>query len=212
MIPAKKVARQIRLKLDDLNEVKYSSYDLLNALNEVLRYLNQNFSLANSDFLEHFKEYRQKKLNTEIDKYNESLSDGEEPKEHIDFARTGVELPDDFVSLVRVERAKDHYNLSPAPGGGKLHHGNYRVFAGRIFARHDFNLLYRGKINEVENVNEDSIELPDIFFDLLVKLTMVVLEQNPSNDVLMSEVNRLVDAIVPRRRYANVKIKMPFMV
>lgn len=210
-ITAKRISRQVRYKLNDNDEVKYSGYDMLNAINESIRYLNQSYALSNSDFLEKIKEYRVDEMNKEVDEYNENKGIDDPEKEHYDFEKTGAELPDDFILLVRVARAKDKYHLSPVTLEGELPFGTYRVFAGRIYARSDFDLLYRGKLNEIEDIETGAIDLPDIFFDCIVKIVAMILEQNPNNDVLMSEVNRLVSSIVPERRYSNVKIKMPFM-
>lgn len=209
-ISALKIARQVRYKLNDNDEVKYSDYDLLNAINETIRYLNQSYALVNSDFLEKIKKYRMDEMNKEVDEYNQTKGDNEPEKEYYDFKHTGVELPDDFVSMVSVDRAKDHYPLSPIMADEHLHYGTYKVFAGRIYTRHDFNLLYHAKIAEISNIQTDSIDLPDIFFDCIVKMVGMILEQNPNDDIMANEVNRVVSSLVPRRKYSNVKQKMPF--
>ena len=72
MITAKSLKQLIRYKLGDNNEVQYSDYDILQAINEVLRYVNQYY--INSDFLEKVQHYRQDEMNAEIDEYNASLS------------------------------------------------------------------------------------------------------------------------------------------
>lgn len=210
-ITAKRISRQVRYKLNDNDEVKYSGYDMLNAINESIRYLNQSYALSNSDFLEKIKEYRVDEMNKEVDEYNKNKAADDPEKEHYDFEKTGAELPDDFVVLVTVARAKDKYHLSPVTLEEDLSFGTYRVFAGRIYTRSDFDLLYRAKLNEFTDLSTGEIELPDIFFDCIVKIVAMILEQNPNNDVLMSETNRLVSSIVPGRKYSNVKIKMPFM-
>lgn len=48
MITAAELKRLVRYKAGDNNEVKYSDYDVLQAINEVLRYINQYY--INSDF------------------------------------------------------------------------------------------------------------------------------------------------------------------
>ena len=42
MIPAKTVLRLVRYKQKDNNEIKFSDYDILNAMNEALRYIVQS--------------------------------------------------------------------------------------------------------------------------------------------------------------------------
>ena len=120
MIKAKKILRLIRNKVKDNNEVQFSDYDVLDAMNECIRYLNMNYALKNSDFLERVKKYRQDEMG-------------------IVFSTDGAELPEDFVSLVSVIRARDGYHLSPVTAGEDMDKhklqsiGGYKVFAGKIY-------------------------------------------------------------------------------
>lgn len=211
MITLKKIIRQVRIKQKDNNELLYSDYDIINAVNECIRYINQSFSLKNSDFLEKKQEFREVAMNEAIAEYNANLAEGETAKELVDFDETGVDLPTDFMSLVDVLRAKDHYHLSPVPSVEPVKFGSYKVFANKIYCAHDFDLLYMAKIAEVQDIDNDSVELPDIFLDILVKVTIMILLNNATTDVLMDEVTRLVDALVPGRRYVNIKKRMPFI-
>ena len=43
-------------------------------------------------------------------------------------------------------------------------------------------------------------------------ITVMILLQNPETDVLMREVSRVTDNLIPGRRYNNVKVRMPFKV
>lgn len=198
MIKANKILRLVRKKLKDNNEVQYSDYDVIDALNECIRYLNMNYALKNSDFLEKIKKYRQDELG-------------------VNFASEGAELPEDFVSLVSVIRARDGYHLSPVPAGESVdkHNretfGGYKVFAGRIYCGADFDLAYRTEIAQVSNVETDEIALPNVFIDLIVKVSCMILQGNADTDVMMREISKLADSIVPARRYSNVKRRMPFI-
>ena len=49
-IAAKEVLHLVRFKQQDHNEIKFSDYDIKNALNEALRYIVQSQALQNSDF------------------------------------------------------------------------------------------------------------------------------------------------------------------
>lgn len=198
MIKANKILRLVRKKLKDNNEVQYSDYDVIDALNECIRYLNMNYALKNSDFLEKIKKYRQDELG-------------------VNFASEGAELPEDFVSLVSVIRARDGYQLSPVPAGESVdkHNretfGGYKVFAGRIYCGADFDLAYRTEIAQVSNVETDAIALPNVFIDLIVKVSCMILQGNADTDVMMREISKLADSIVPARRYSNMKRRMPFI-
>lgn len=237
MIKAKKILRLIRNKVKDNNEVQYSDYDVLDAMNECIRYLNMNYALKNSDFLERVKKYRQDEMGQSWARaIGESYSDtgilgyavlgsmvigaspeGDIPNASVDFARDGVELPEDFVSLVSVTRSRDGYHLSPVPAGEDMEKykcqsfGGYKVFAGRIYCGTDFDLAYRASIQEVNDVEADEISLPTAFTDIIVKVSCMILQNSADTDVMMGEISKLADSIVPARRYSNVKRRMPFI-
>ena len=212
MIELNKILRMIRSKVKDNNEITYSDYDILDAVNECIRYLNNSFALQQSDFLEKVQHYRQDDMNAAIDAYNAALPEGGQRKEHIDFTVTGADLPPDFISLVHVMRARDGYYLSPVPAIEHVDGGTYKVFANKIYCNTDFDLLYRASIAQVKDMDTDTIELPVTFFDPIIKVTCMILSNNASGDVLMQEVTRIIQNIVPKRRYSHVKCRMPFMV
>ena len=209
MIKASKILRMVRKKLNDNDEVKYSDYDVLDALNECIRYINVNYSMKNSDFLERIKRYRQDEMNAQIAAYNETASE-EDQKSLVDFS-SGVDLPADFLTLVNVIRASDNYHLSPVTAGEKVSYGGYKVFAGKIFCATDFTITYRAQLEPVNDLATDEINLPEIFMDMIVKISCMILQNNAETDVLMQEISRLTDGIVPARRYTNVKRRMPFL-
>ncbi len=217
-INVKDLIYKIRYKVKDFDEVAYSDYDILEAINECIRYLNQDKALTNSDFLEKIQHYVQEEMNAEIAEYNETHTE-EEQKDYYDFAVTGVELPEDMIILVDIIRAKDGYHLSPIPAVEPIdnhHFGQYKVVNGRIYTNCDFDLLYRAEIAQLslnDLSDEDSIvELPLAFTDLLAKVAVMIMENTTETDVLMREVSRLVSNIIPNRRYNNIKRRMPFKV
>lgn len=210
MVTFKRVLRMVRHKQNDNNEIKYSDYDILAAVNECIRYINQAFALKNSDFLERIKRYRQVEINAEIDEYNANLPDGEIPKEKVDFAITGVDLPVDFISLSDILRAKDKYHLSPCPSIEAVGFGTYKIFANRVYCATDFDLLYMAEIAQVKDVESGHIELPEMFLDLVVKVTGMILQNNAETDVLMQEITNVVNKLVNCRRYNKIKSRMPF--
>lgn len=214
MISVKKVLKMARSKLKDNSEILFSDYDIINALSECIRYINNSFAMKNSDFLEKIHEYRVNEINAEIDKYNSALAEGETPKEYVNFATTGVSLPDDFISLVSVVRAKDGYHLSPISAVEKVHWNGYKIFANKLYCGVDVDLLYRAKIADVkfsDIQNGGTIDLPDIFLDSVVKITCMILN-NTDTDILGEAVKGLMDNLVPNRRYSRIKQRMPFIV
>ena len=58
MITVKNIIAEVRYKQQDNNEVRFSDYDIIQCLNEAIRYINRSFSLKNADFLETIKKYR----------------------------------------------------------------------------------------------------------------------------------------------------------
>lgn len=201
MIEVKKLIRLVRFKQKDNDEVRFSDYDIINSLNECIRYVNQSFVLKNSDFLEKVCEYREDELNA-------ALAPGEA---RIEFSSTGVDLPDDFISLVNIVRMSDNYKLSPVPVINDVTGGTYKIFANKLYCKAaSVKMLYRGTVDEVAGI-DDSVMLPETFTDSLVKITGLILN-NAETDILTQAVNDNINNIVPARRYSNVKIKMPFMV
>ena len=172
-------------------------------------------ALRSSDFLEKRKHYSQEDMNAEVAAYNETHP-GEE-KEYYNFAETGVELPDDLIKLVDITRAKDGYHMSPIPAVENISPyftGCYKITEGKIFTNTDFYLLYRGQIDKLEfdDLSDDTAEiaLPLFLRDILVKITVMILTGNPETDTLMQEINRVTNNLIPGRRYANIKRRMPF--
>lgn len=212
MMEAIKILRAVRQKEQDNDEVKYSDYDIVSAINEAIRYLNISLVHKDSEFLRKSKDYDEREMNEAIDAENEANQDvkGYEPKEREDFAHKGVELPDGYLSLVSVQRSDDYYDLHPATSLARLKEKEYVLFGGRLYVKHrGFRLNYMGAVPEIKDVEKDTIELPDVFFDLLVKMARLVLN-NGDADTLTQAVSAAVDSLIPRRRLSNVRSRMPF--
>lgn len=128
-----------------------------------------------------------------------------------DFKLSGVDLPEDFITLCAIQRARDGYIMSPVEAIKVPLDGQYKIMGGKIYSGNtSIKVLYKAAIAEVKN-DTDGIELPFVFKDLIVKLSCMILN-NAQTDVLMQAVNDAVRTIVPRRRYRNAHIKMPFKV
>ena len=212
-----KLVYKIRFKTKDLNEILYSDFDILEAINECIRYLNQEKSLKNSDFLEKTESYVQEDMNAEVARYNAEHPDA--PMAYYNFPETGVELPEDMIVIVDIIRRKDGYHLSPIPAVEPINphsQGQYKIVDGRIYMNTDIDLLYRAEIPQIEissiSGSGGFIELPSVFLDLVAKLTVMILTNTADNDVMAKEVSRVADSLITGRRYNNIKVRMPFKV
>lgn len=183
MISVQRIVYLTRVKQKDLNETRFSDWDILNALNEGIRLMSVELSMQNCDFLETAQDYS-----------------GEE-------TRRGAELPEDFAALRRVLSHRG-YPLSPA-AGAVCAADQYVVSGNKLYARVAVKLLYRRILREVDLDGE--IDLPEVFTDAVVKLTGLILN-NAETDILTQFVANSAKYLIPRRRYANIARRMPFHV
>ena len=211
MITYKELKRLIRFKEKDNNEIRFSDYDIKMALNECIRYFNNAYAMQSSDFLEKAVTYVEEDMNAEIAAANEGLPD-EEKQPLYDFKGEGIELPEDFISLVSLQDLKDGRIMSPVESIKEPLPWQFKIVGNRVYCgNRGFKMLYKAAIKEVKD-EEDVIELPFIFKDALAKITSMILNNNASTDVMMQAVNDTVTQLVPRRRWRNARIKMPFKV
>lgn len=214
MITAKEVLREVRFKNKDNDEVKYSDYDIKNALNEAIRYISQSQALQNDDYYESSKEYSEKVMNMEIDDVNSEIAADPEHKdkdflEYYNFRRKGVPLPDDYQILVGVTRG-DGYKLRPCENLRVPNFHEYKVTANKVYCGCGYFILhYQRTAAPVNDLESDNVDLPNFCHDLVVKITGLILNQ-AQTDTMMEQINYLVKSIVPRRRFSNARIKMPF--
>ena len=216
MITAAELKRLVRYKAGDNNEVKYSDYDVLQAINEVLRYINQYY--INSDFLEKIQHYRQDAMNKVIDEYNDSIKpdpDDEtiaiEPKAHIDMRYTGVDLPDDFLTLVRIVDGHGH-DLHTCDAIRPPRWDEYKILQNKLYTGvKDVDMLYNAAFLSVDSLEDSKIELPRVFLDAMCKLVVMVLTQQPDGDTMQQAVEDILSHVVPMRKYTNVEKRMPFI-
>ena len=217
MITVQKIIRLVRFKEKDNDEIKYSDYDIISSLNEVIRYMNIRFSMLNSDFLEKAVVLDEKEINEEIAAYNAQQADEEDRKEMVRFGLTGVDLPDDFLSLMGVVRTGvgcccNEYKLKCSQSGMRLAPDEYYILGNKLFTRcRTVRLLYRASISQVTGTT-DEVGLPDFFLDGIAKMTSMVLHNDANTDVMRQAMDAVIDSMVPRRRYSNVRVRMPFKV
>lgn len=187
-IEVSKLIRKIRLKAVDFDEIKYTDYQIINAINDVIEYLNASYALRNSDFLEKTKEY------------------------HLDIAELnkGVSLPYDFVTLVSVNDCQNGKPLRVVPSSKFPVFDEYKIIGSKIISGlPDFVMTYRKKIEEIET-EKDEIDLPAVFESLIRNFAFSVLTDGEEG--MLSSIEQAVESIVPARRYTHARIKMPFRV
>ncbi|WP_301963027.1 hypothetical protein [uncultured Megasphaera sp.] len=205
MMKAKDIINLVRYQLKDNNAVQYSDYDVMQALNSCLRYINQYY--INSDFLEQVVYYREDEINAQIDEANQTA---DTPVAHVSMKLTGVDLPDDFLSLVRVVRECDGVDMHPCQAIKTPWPREYKILQNKIYAGvKDIAVMYNIELKAVSSV-DDTINLPGVFRDALAKLTCTILANNPDTDTMQSAFEDVLRSIVPLRRYSNMRKKMPF--
>nr|DAQ20474.1 MAG TPA: hypothetical protein [Caudoviricetes sp.] len=210
-ITFKELNRLIRFKAKDFNETRFSDFEIRESINECLRYFNGSYALRNTDFLEKMHVYDEAEMNAAMQDLQEvGLVDGDESP--YDFKNTGVELPADFITLQSVMRLNDGYIMSPTEGIKTPEPWEYKVTGDRLYlGSPNAKILYRAGLPEFKE-SSGEIDVPNIFKDAIVKGTVMILENNAETDVLMEAFDDMLSSIVPRRRYVNAHIRMPFKV
>jgi hypothetical protein len=130
------------------------------------------------------------------------------------LARFGTVLPADYISLKAAYRLPDGYKMHTAASIKDMHHTGFLMQGGRIYSLVDLRLYYHAALAEIDIADMDAakgceIDLPVTFFDLIVKLTRLILN-NGDNDTMTQAFEMAVDRMIPRRRYSNARQKMPF--
>lgn len=189
MIQVDRLIARIRYKNKDFNATQFSDYDLLQCINECLRYINQSYAIKNTDFLEARFEIKQADVDENI-------------------CEDGVLLPEDYMRVLQVTDGIGRFHYAPTYARPKCN--EYRISEGKIFVPRDATLFYHKKIAEVRS-EKDSIDLPDILFEPIVKLCGMILN-NAENDVMLQTVDDTVKAVVAGRKFSNARGVMPFKV
>lgn len=223
MVSVDRIVNLVRFKQHDQAKTVYSDYEIIESLNECIRHINRSYALKNADFLEAQAVIDEAAANAVIDEKWASITGWgrlwgqyfggmppEEQRGHVHLL-TGMDLPSDFVTLISINTIKHLQPYSPAAVGERLKFGEYRISGNKLYCgAKAVTINYKRRIAEVDTESE-GVDLPEDFIDLLVKGTGLVLT-NADTDILMAEVNRALEAIVPSRRYSHIKSKMPFMV
>lgn len=197
----KDIKRLVRVKEKDNNSTKWSDYDIKQATNEVIRYVSNALALQNADFIEARKKYNEDEINAERTASGQAK---------ISFADDGAEFPDDYVALIALATSDKGKLLIEANNEIKLKPNQFRVFGNKIYTpMKEFVLTYKKSLAEVTN-DESVVELPYTYMDAVVSLVRIVLQNDTER--LDGAVGVLVDQLVPKRRYRNLKVALPWKV
>lgn len=196
MISVANIIRQVRVDVKDINEVKYSDWDLENSLNKALRLTANHFAMRNSDFMERSIVMLDEPLKL---RFAPKIAEGIADELH------GDSLPKDFISVVKVIRP-DGYELHPATGHLNSH--NYMIYRDCIFAFGPIILIYRCTFPNLSK--SDTIDLPISFFDFLVEATKIALTD--TTEILTQYIADNAMKLIPSRRYSNTRIRLPWRI
>jgi hypothetical protein len=210
--------------------VKFSDYDILDSLNQVIRYLSISLANRGDQYLQHVKDYNEDEVNqATIDEYTVygssafvsederevfSTDEIDDNADIVSFPLTGVKLPEGYTSIISVQDLEHGRDLSPATSLAMLnsprHYGMYFIAGDRIYVKtKSFRLNYYAPIAQVKTI-DDEIDLPSLFLDTLVMLTRMVLNNNGQVETMADAFDRAIDHVLPRRRYSNIRQRMPF--
>lgn len=197
MITVADIIRQVRIEVQDINEVDYSDWDIMNQLNKAMRLIANRFAMTNSDFMLKMVEYVDSEEATNLRivydvPFNEKL---------LEF-----DLPDDYVSVDKV-LTKRGYELSPSVDG-LIRQGQYAILNNKLYTRQDVIFWYRYKFPNF-GVG-DVIDLPAPFFDFVVTCVKYLLEGNLDTATQFIADNAM--KLIPARKYTHAKQKLPWKV
>lgn len=203
----KDIRRMVRTKEKDNNEFTFSDYDIRDAVNEAIRYISGKLADSNADFNEKSRWYDERDYQYKCD-----TDDKLHHHRPFSFKHDGVPLPDDFMALVAI-KGKPHCDepLTPCLSMNTPQLWEYKISGDRIYCGSPhFTLVYKASIPEVRE-DMDVIELPNFTKDHFVALVRMILTQ-AEGDIMRDAVEMVVEALLPKRRYRNAKVAMPFRI
>ena len=197
MIPVSKIVEQVRIEEKDVSAVRFSDWDVINALNKALRLICNHYAMTNSDFLI-------KQIILPEDGIPEQ---GTPFPTQVPQKARAFDLPSDFITVDRVERGTDGYELHPA--AGRIDGDSYHIEGNKLITLSPVILFYRCALPEVRE--GEAIDLPFSFYDFITSCTRLILGSSESS-VVTQFIADQADKLIPARRYVNARIKMPWKV
>ena len=169
-------------EINDNAQVKYSDYQLTDALNSVLSIVFNTLSSSSNDLL--------------TEETTITLTDGK------------AALPEDFLSVVNV-RGGD-YVLAPQSKSKDVDEYTYRIRGNYIYsANSTITLTYKPYFVEVEyHTMDDDMVLPNYFSELLKKYSVITLVGgiNKQDSTIVQQVTDDVYKLTSGREYSGLEI------
>lgn len=197
MITVADIIRQLRIEEKDVNEVKYSDWDIINALNKAMRLIANRFAMTNSDFMLKMVSY----------------SNGEEAEPTIvtdvpynDMTLAEYALPDDYVAVDKV-LTTNGYEMSPSVDG-VIREGQYLINGNKLYVVEDVIFWYRYAFPTFGK--GDLIELPTPFFDFVVNSVKYLLNEDFDTAAQFIADNAM--KMIPARKYTHAKQKLAWRI
>ena len=181
MIPVSDIIQQVRIEEKDVNEAKFSDWDIINAINKALRLMSNQLAQMNTDFMERTIRY--------------------------DMGETwvGAELPKDFITVQRVERFNGSVLRPDTTVSTK--HNTYHIKNNKLYAKGTVFMTYKAMLSTAEAGGE--LDVPPFLFDMIVASSRMIIN-NAERDVLTQYITEVSASLVPRRKYTHARTKMPF--
>ena len=196
MITVADVIELVRQDEKDINEVKYSDWDILNAINKTMRLIANRFAMTNSDFMEKMVTYHADSTNQGRIIYDEGYNKN----------LTEYDLPDDYVAVDKV-LAENGYEMSPSVDG-IVRRGQYRISGNKIYLVQNVTFWYRYSFPDFSVA--DMIELPKPFLDFIATITKYLLAGD--SDMATQYIADNAMKLIPARKYSHAKQKLPWKV
>lgn len=196
MITVADVIRLVRQDEKDINEVKYSDWDILNAMNKAMRLIANRFAMTNSDFMEKMVTYP-----ADLQTEGEIIYD-----ENYNEVLTEYDLPDDYIAVDKV-LAINGYEMSPSVDG-IVRQGQYRISGNKLYVVQDVYFWYRFAFPNFDK--GDTIDLPKPFYDFIATCTKYLLAGDVDTATQFIADNAL--KLIPARKYSHAKQKLPWKV
>lgn len=172
-------------EINDMEKIRYSDYEMLVAINSILRTMNNVLVTTISDIVE--------KTTT------------------ITLTNGVGDMPADWVTTIQVYANSLVLEYLPPPYD--LVEGYYRISGSRIYSSHtSVNLVYSATFPSITQMT-DNLPLPNIFLDMLVDYIKLILKgsQPKTQDIITALDTTNVRSIMARRKVSGVEVPMPYI-
>lgn len=174
----------LRYDLQDADGTKYSDYQVLDALNKILRLVNQQLCNMSSDLI---------KVKTDL-----TLTSG------------NVSLPADFQAETRV--LVSTVILIPRTTEDTTDTATYEIYDGKLYANQTtVTLTYKKSFSDITAISATALPLPNMFVNLLIDLIKQKLS-GAVDAVLTPIISQELYKLVAKRGKANSMLRAQFTI